>query len=317
VGRGVTGPAFIPWLGHGAAALAPPGVFTGAKANMFVFDADTAAMQALADTLLNPAGGGVVRYDALAPFGVVSFMDIARCTSGTDVVGWLPGRETAFWVPLLERHADPTHDRVVMWAPYIFISYAIGMVVGREIWGWPKVIADITVPGDNPATPWFDCATTYFPTLSADTEGVTGSLFRVIPPSPDMAPVSVWRTGEDAFQALVSELLSDLAKALIDKLGLNPQLPSVALKQFRQPGAAQTACYQAICDSPIEITAFSDGGPWTGAFSLQITTCESHQIVADFLGRAPDPGVTTLPVVYAAWFDLDFQALTGGDIVVA
>jgi hypothetical protein len=315
MGLGVSRRPFISWLGHGAANLAPPGVFTGARANMFVFEADSAAMQTLVDALLNPAGGGVVSYQALLPYGMVSFMDIARCTSGTDVVGWLPGRETALWVPLLERHADPVRDRIVMWAPYIFISYAIGMVVGREIWGWPKVIADITVPGDNPATPWFDCATTYFPTLSADTQGVTGSLYRVVPTTAGVAPVSIWRTGEDAFEALASELLSGLAEALINRLGMRPQLPSVTLKQFRQAGAAEAACYQAICDSPIEITAFSGGGPANGDFTLQITTCESHRIVSDFLGRAPDPGVTTLPVTLAAWFDIDFQALTGADIV--
>jgi len=58
----MTHPPFISWLGHGAAELAPPGVFTDAKAHLFGFDADTEAMQTLVDDLLNPAGAGAVRY---------------------------------------------------------------------------------------------------------------------------------------------------------------------------------------------------------------------------------------------------------------
>jgi hypothetical protein len=307
---------YISWLGHGAANLAPPGVFTGATAHAFGIDASASAMQSLADRLLNPAGGGVVRYEAALPVAMLTFMDIAQCTSGVDIVGWLPGRECALWVPLLEyRSDDPLPSRLVFWSPYIFISYTIGMVTGREVWGWPKVLADISVPGDNPAASAFTCATTYFPTLAATTQGVTGPLLQVIGPSPTR-PSSVWSTADEAADGLIGLFLGGLAEVLVNDLRFQPQVPSVALKQFRQAGAASLACYQAICDSPIEVTTFTGGGPLFETFSLQITTCESHPIVADLTGQTPDPGVTTLPVKFAAWLEMDFQALTGGDVVV-
>jgi hypothetical protein len=188
--------------------------------------------------------------------------------------------------------------------------------VGRQTWGWPKVFADITVGSDNPSAPVFDCTTTYFPTLSQTTQGVTGSLFKVVGFNPAEKPRSAWRSGKAAFEALATALFGGLARVLVDNLGLLPQVPSVALKQFRQPGAAETACYQAICDSPIEITAFGDAGPQPDGLTLQITTCQSHQIVADFLGRAPGPNVTGLPIIFGAWANIDFQALAGADIVV-
>jgi hypothetical protein len=314
----MSGVPFISWLGHGAADLAPPGVFKGANANMFAIDADASAMQALADKLLNPAGGGEVVYKADLPMAMVSFMDIASCSSATDVVGWLPGRECALWAPLIETHpGNPARDRLVFWAPYIFINYTIGLVVGRQTWGWPKVFAHITVPTDNPAAPVFDCATTYFPTLAQTTQGITGSLFRINGLSHEAQPPAAWRTGKQAFEALAAALLGGLVKFLVDDLGERPQLPSVALKQFRQPGAAQTACYQAICDSPIEITALREGGPLPDGLTLEITTCQSHPIVADFLGRAPNAGSTSVPVLFGAWFNMDFLALSGADIVVA
>lgn len=308
---------FISWLGHGAADLAPPGVFTGATASFFGFDADPGAMQSTVDKLLNPAGGGVVTYKAALPTAMVSFMDIQRCTSGTDVVGWLPGRETALWIPLIEtRVADPTKVRLVLWAPYIFINYAIGLIIGRDTWGWPKVMADITVATDDPAAPVFDCATTYFPTLSQQTQGITGSLFRVTGLLPGSRPPPVWTDPLNAFEAVVGGLLGGLARVLINQLGLSPDVPSVALKQFRQPGAAATACYQAICDSPISLTAFRGGGEYPGGLTLEITTCESHQIVTDFLAVGPGPISTAVPISFGGWVEVDFQALTG-DVIVS
>ena len=313
----MTGAPYISWVGHGATDLAAPGVFTGATMTMFGFKADTAAMQATVDCLLNTPADGAVKYEVLAPVAMASFMDVARCTSGTDVVGWLPGRETALWMVLLESHpGNPFKDRLVFWAPYIFISYTIGMVTGREIWGWPKALAAITVASDNPADPVFACATTYFPTLSADTRGVEGTLFEVTPGPSSGEPPTIWQTAAEALEGLLGGFLGGIAKLLVDGLRLQPHVPSVALKQFRQAGANDVACYQAICDSPLLITGFSGGGPLTDPYTLTITTCESHQIIQDFLGRPPSPGITTLPVTFAGWIGMDFQALSGDDVTV-
>ncbi|MGH6987604.1 MAG: hypothetical protein ACRED9_12310 [Caulobacteraceae bacterium] len=307
---------YISWLGHGAADLAPPGIFTDARANFFAFSASRPAMQSLADALLNPAGMGKVRYEVPLGLAVASFMDIARCTSASEIMGWLPGRECALFVPLIETHrGHPLKTRFVLWAPYIFISYTIGMVTGREVWGWPKVLAEIS-PADDLEGPGLSCATTYFPTLAAETRGVTGPLFTVRRTAAGPA-APVWRDGLEAAEGLIGALLGGIAGALVDAVKLKPQAPSVALKQFRQAGMASQACYQAICDSPIEITAFKGGGPRFDSFELEVATCESHPIVRDLLGRDPDPVSTKLPVVFAAWTVIDFQALSGADVIVA
>jgi hypothetical protein len=188
--------------------------------------------------------------------------------------------------------------------------------MGRQTWGWPKVMADIAVAADTPADPRYVCTTTYFPTLSATTQGVHGPLFQVVREQVDGRPPASWPTGADAVAGLIGTFLDGLAPNLAGALQFSPTLPCVALKQFRQAGADATACFQAITDSPIEITAFYGGGPLSDTFALDITTCESHQIVMDFLGRAPDPNSTQLPVKFAAWLSMDFSALSGENIVV-
>ncbi len=309
---------YISWLGHGAIDIAPPGVFTDAKASAFVIDADKDAMQSLTDKLLNAASDGSVTYEVAAHHAMFSFVDVAQSTSGTENVGWLPGREAAIWIPLIERHKGHIlKTRVILWAPYIFINYAMGMVIGRETWGWAKVLGDLEVASDNPANPQFCTTTTYFPTMAKETQGVTAPLYRIAAGSNEPEDAAqTWHSGNDAKDAIMARLLGGVLPDAKELFNFDPHVPSVALKQFREPGDTNSACYQAIVHTPIEVTGFHGGGFLKGDYSIEITTCESHQIVRDILGKEPDDGSTTVPVKFAFWSHIDFQTLPGENVVV-
>jgi hypothetical protein len=313
-------PPFISWIGHGAASLAQPAVFSGATSCVFGIDTDMRATQALVDALLNPVGGSSVRYDVLAGVAMISFMTIARCTSQTDAIGWEPGRECALWVPLLETDHVRHTLRLVFWTPYIFIDYAIGMLTGREVWGWQKVWGRITVPSDSPtAPPAFRCATTLFETLAPTTQAQILPLLTVAGTgTAAAAPAMSWQTGLDAAQHVVASLLPEVDAQHLAALLAGPSIPTVQLKQFRDSLDPSRACFQAIVDSPAQLTGFSGGGLLNAAdYNLSIATCESHQIVHDLLGVAPAAGQTTLPVTFAAWLAFDFAALPGAVVVSA
>lgn len=309
-------PPFISWIGHGAASLAPPAVFTGARSYAFGFRADAGAMQKLVDSLLNPVGAGRVSYRVLAGFSMISFMTIEHCTSQVDAIGWQPGRECALWVPLLESNHERGTMRIVFWTPYIFIDYTIGLLTGREVWGWPKVGAQIAVPGDGPGRGEdFVCTTTVFDTLSANTQARMAALLTVSGPSPAPA-VSHWTSGRDAVREIFGSMLADAGRDLVDALIGGPVIPTVQMKQFRDSLDPARACFQAIVDSPAQLTGFSGGGLLRASdYRLQVATCESHRIVQDLLGTPPNPGQTTLPIEFAAWVAMDFQALPGAVVV--
>jgi hypothetical protein len=310
-------PSHISWIGHGAASLAPPAVFTGVMAHLFTFKASKAAMQCLTDTILNKASDGSVHYEVIVGRSFVSFMDITQCTSQTDPIGWVPGRECALWVPLRESFRRGHSRRIVFWTPYIFIDYTIGMLTGREVWGWAKVGAQIALPGDPGNAATFSCATTVFDSLCPTTMGATKPLVTVAGKSP-LAHPSIWTTGRDAGNYLVATMLADVESELLDAFRLRPVLPAVAMKQFRDSADPSRACFQAIVDSPAQITRFHGGGLLAAAdFALEIRTCESHQIVKDFLGVAPHSGSTTVPVEWAIWLAFDFKALPGTALVSA
>lgn len=310
-------PSFISWIGHGAASLAQPAIFTGVTANLFTFAASKTAMQRLTDTLLNKASDGRVHYEAIVGRSFVSFMDIAQCTSQTDAIGWVPGRECALWIPLLETARSGRLPRIVFWTPYIFIDYTIGMLTGREVWGWSKVGARITLPQDSPTnTAAFSCATTIFATLSPTTQGVTEPLVTVSGKSLLADPTTVWTSGREASSYLQNALLAGVDRGLLEALSVHPVLPAIAMKQFRDSADPASACLQAIIDSPAQITGFKGGGLLAaGDLSLSIRTCGSHTIIGDFLGIEPSPGSTLLPVEMAVRLQFDFKALPGMPVV--
>jgi hypothetical protein len=302
---------FISWIGHGAASLSVPGVFTNATMHFFGTMADTGAMQRVTDTLLNAAAGGVVNYQAIAPVALFSFVDVEKCTSSVDNIGWLPGRECAIWIPLLERETDnPFHLRPVLWAPYVFIDYTIGMLTGREVWGWPKVAATIAVDPD------FVCSTTFFRTFDSTARGSTGPLYRIRRQGARaQQPASAWRDGAAAAGAILAGLLGEFGGKLMTALQVQPLVPSVCLKQFRDSAAPADACYRALVNSPVRITQFHGGGLLTDSYELEITTCRSHQIIYDLLGQQPNTETTRLPIHWAGWVKVDFEALPGNVIV--
>jgi len=310
----VTNPPFVSFVGHGAASLAPPAVFTGATSYVFGFRASKPAMQSLVDSMLNPIGGTSVRYDVPVGAAMVSFMGIERCTSATDRIGWEPGRECALWVPLVETELATGGQRIVLWTPYVFIDYTIGLLTGREVWGWPKVGGQITLPSDRPSGPAScGCATTLLDKLAPETRARLGPLLTVTGDAPLSEHPSPGGGGwPEAAKIFVEALLDGIAIELSDALLAGSILPTVQLKQLRDSLDPTRACYQAIVDSPAQIDGLAGGGPlewWTYEFA--ITTCESHQIVRDLLGSEPDAGRTVVPLTFGARVLFDFTALPG------
>jgi hypothetical protein len=307
---------YISWIKHGATNLSPPDTFAGANINLFSIETDATAVQNLVDALLNPAAGGRVRYAPALSVAIFSFSDTARCSSKVDAIGFIPGRETMILVPLWEFHgSNPLPSRLVFWAPYIFIDYTIGLVTGREVWGWPKAFARIGVGADAPGAD-FSCRTTVFPVLAPTTPAEDVILYRVFKTQAG-AETELWESAKEATQGAVWGLLDGLAEDALQILSLQPQIPCVVLKQVRTSDVPAICCYQAIVNSPIAVTSFGSGGPLFDSYTAEIATCGSHTIVFDLLGTMPTSPTTRVPVKFAAWAKVDYAALPGTAVVVA
>jgi hypothetical protein len=308
----MTGAAFIAWTGHGAAVGAPPVSFRGAHAYVFAFDASKAAIQTLAERLLAPAARGQVRYSAATSAALVTFVDVARCAPLEHPIGWTTGRECAVWTLLWEHRAGGGRRRLVVWAPYVFINYSLGLITGREVWGWPKVGATISMSVDPPHQPvGFRCDTMIFRDFGHEVEGREETLIAVHGPRPH-PPHTPWTGIGHALTTIGEHLSTDLHKVARRARPTGLRLPAITLKQFRDSQAPELACYQAIVNSPCRLTDFKGGGLLHGRFVLEFAQCRSHPILRD-LARE-DEGTTgsmLRPVKWAAWLNFDFEAERG------
>ncbi len=310
-------PPYTSWLGHGTVCPTPPVAFNDVNATVFGVNASVSAIQALVDDLLKPATRGLVKYTCPVGAVLVSFIDAARCASTVDQVGWMPGRECALWVLLLEERPDFFPKvRPVLWAPYIFINTDLGLVPGREIWGWPKSIGRIAVASDAPVAPaHFGVTTDVFRVFDPAQRGETVELVRVTGTHPLALTASGILGGIAVVKSLAESLAPDLDPGIALSLALSGTLPAIATKQFRDSLDPGIDCFRALVNAPCRVTNFSSGHLLSDTFTLNIETCESHAIVKDLFGMAPGSTSTSIPVVWAAALRFDFLAENGSTIL--
>lgn len=306
-------PKYLSWTGCGSSCGEPPGVFTGATMHLFGISTSGSAMQDLVDKLLNPVTGLSLEYKVLANNALLTFVDIQKGTAATEAIGWLPGRECALWIPLLETRLLSLKTRPVMWCPYIFINYGIGMATGREVWGWSKALGDIDFPAPADPTPRFALDTVIFRDFDPAKPGGKETLLKLTGTAP-LGTGSVWPTLGAAATALITKLIGVAPAPLALPMPGVFDFPAIALKQFRDSNTPEFACYQAIVNSPVRIRNFLGGGLHPGSFKLEVATCDSHPIVDKFLGKAASPGSTVVNCDWGAWVKMDFDALPGSVI---
>ena len=308
--------SYTSWLGHGTVCPTPPVSFGNVRAYAFGVDASRQAIQNLVDELLTPTANGVVEYHCPAGAALITFNNSERCASTVDQIGWMPGREAAIWVLLIEERKHPFGLRPVLWAPYIFIDTDLGMVPGREIWGWPKAMGHVVVATDAPSLPaHFGATTTVFRTFDPNLRGQIAELVSITGTKPLRLGEPTWLQGADVVSALSGEFLGELDGELLKLLAIEPVLPAIALKQFRESVDPMSVCFRALVNAPCRFTDFRAGYFLTDQYTLAIETCASHGIVKDLLGTAPQPTSTSIPVRWAAAFDFDFVAENGTTIV--
>ncbi len=89
----------------------------------------------------------------------------------------------------------------------------------------------------------------------------------------------------------------------------------INLKQFRDAVDSTKACYQALVESPCQLDKWTGGGLLSGEFEIEITTCDSHQIVTDLgLGKLGSGDSTVIRPLFGCWIQLNFSTLAGAII---
>jgi hypothetical protein len=304
----VTPPSYI--QRGGDLAMLPPLALQGATTYWFTCVADQTALQTLVDAQLN-AVAGPGTYTALGPFLAIVCANVTKSFSMTapdSQKGWMSERDFGVWVPVMR-------GATMLWyLPYVFVDNVAAMVTGRDVFGFFKQVATLTMPANPQELDPFTVNALVIQKYGVQSQALNAPLLTLaqLVGSSGGGSGATWATPQAADQALSSLAgvgaagvsVTQLLKAIGAQL-VSGNIPMVFLKQIRGCTAASDAAYQAVVEAPAHLDTWTNGG-LTSNYEVTILPCDSHPI-------ATECGLPVKPFssAVAFWCQMDFTMMPG------
>ncbi|HYU35716.1 MAG TPA: hypothetical protein VEW48_26465 [Thermoanaerobaculia bacterium] len=274
----------------------PPFNMPGVTARVFPLQASINILHRFYKNYLNVAPG--FEFTPALPCVLLWVLDYGHSDLAASNLGWVSQHEVFFSAPLAMWRRDRRGRRIfVKWVlnvPFIVVDNPSSLTTGREVYGWPKVLAQLQYDPErwltDPRNPLrlltlnVRGMSSAFPdTRLLDLEQQPGQNPSLVPPALGLIDPFVWLSrllgnflsiGFDLTQLLLGFPLAgydplivrDRGWVLSDSFGRlvrfleNPGLDVVNLKQFRDSEDPTQICYQALVESRLSINHFNRGG---------------------------------------------------------
>lgn len=159
--------------------IKPPFDFSGVTARVFPLKANMHQLRAFCDHYLNIMPDTIAKFQPTLPYVYLMVLNYGKMLAKVENLGWVSQHEVTFTVPL-ERYRRENGQLVFQdWAyvsPFIFVDNEMSLRGGREVYGWPKVMAwldpEISTWVSNPRNPprLLTLSTMVFPEVYAGEE---------------------------------------------------------------------------------------------------------------------------------------------------
>jgi len=250
---------------------------------LFVVEADSAKLKEMCDRELNL---GPIAYAPMGDFVVFYGANIANRSGGAVV----RTREMGVWVPVIAQ--EPGEEkRLLTYSPYVWIDSATSMHVGREIYGYPKLVGDVTVPSaGKPAL--LAAHADALARRGGENSVERGPIVTVAPDCgftwerPKTSGLGHWLQLAKLVATLSQEMVRLDPKPGVDEvLSLMGGMRSVFLKQVPGPGRDGAADFQSIVEAAIvPRPATVSGEALAGRWTLTLPTAYTEPRVVENLG---------------------------------
>lgn len=314
-------PSYPPFLyPPGSPLMHPPLALTQARMYGFWVPGDAHALQASVDATLNAGGGGQMLFFVVSPYVLITFTDIARAYSlwpDDRAKGW--GREVDIvaWVLVAGFPPGQTLPSFYAYPLHIWVDDCMALIVGREVFGYPKYLCSYTMPGPNEPPLAFTLAAKGFQRYAPESELSVHPLLEVtgealLGGGRPVGDVQNWRCDllEGLHQAPDFWCGESSWRESFDQWFMRfPAMPQIFLKQFPD-AAGERAVYQAIVAANAQVDSIH--GLWLLGhdYSLNLHDFASFPL-AQTLGWSLG--------AQKAWFgyriDFDFHVEPGVELV--
>ncbi|MBV8894028.1 MAG: hypothetical protein JO266_19010, partial [Acidobacteria bacterium] len=220
-----------------------------------------------------------MHYKVISRHVLLYFMYCDRVTA--QGIGWDADHEVGFFIPLNES-GGPAGERLVFWSPYIFIDSALGMVTGREIWGFRKTMGETGMPVNpgDPAHYW--TKTTLFQQFGLNSHGELATVLELDGASatgPQHSSLADVMLG--IIRTLTSGVSLDGLGLLLNFLEGGGAMRLVNLKQLRAVESSNLAQHQALVEIDPQLDQLISVSVLRGDYRARVTQCASHHVVSD------------------------------------
>ncbi len=285
----------------------------------FFIEADRGKVQKFLDDGFETPSGGAVKYQLLTKKLLLSAANIGVVTSNGDPTreGIISEIDVGLWaVAIRTKPFSWTPRSIPLW---LFVDSGAAMAAGREVYGFPKGMGIMKVPGNAPSNAGFSVNAQVFPNFGPGERASVEPVFEARPETgvQEAEAPPVLSSVQDAYNATINSLdpfddkdlgLDDMKENALGAT-LFSGVKMAFLKQFPAIEDTRNACYRAIVEADSKTTDFRGAGFTSASFEVNIHSYASH----DFQGTLGiQPGWQS--VGRSLWGDFDFD-MEFGEVV--
>ena len=303
--------------------------FDGVLMRSFWFRAAQSALEEVCDYYLNEVAAENGLHERWDPFGIV-IVTVATYdkifSKQYPAMGYMQQSELVFSVPVIKTNIHGWPVELGVFTPYCYVDNDWSMVGGREMLGYPKLLGWFDLPrlGPAPGPPGVSGITIranvmeHFhedeklerkPVLWTDNTPAPAPLpypANVDDPNDPNVVASLrklWPFGPpELYEGDAAPIVEAGLPELVAKYAGSSQL-NVGIKQLRDPGMPELACYEGLTTTILEVTRFRGAGRLPDK-PIHFPEYASLNIFRR-LGLGYDPGAAIEPI-WSQWYYGDF-----------
>lgn len=285
-----------------------------ARIAAFLLPARIEALRSLCDTYFDTPSGGAVKVSPLGPYVLLLYaeMQIQSLDERDEAIGWMHETEVSFWMPVTNGIGH-----TAWFLPYLFVDNPYAIAAGREVYGFPKTWGHFEKV-ERIQNPEFAVDVWGFAEFDPQAEGKPQRLLetRKTHAAHDTPP-DTWTSWDAARSALIRLLFKNWQPQMDDNGSVpwsetSEKMPLMFLKQFRDAADSRKACYQAVIEAPVQLTAFHGGDFIDGTYTVTFNALASHPL-AETLGLNVDSS-GTIQALATFWLHVDFTLGAGVEV---
>jgi hypothetical protein len=292
----------------GSSVYQHPFPLQGMNSQVLLLHADYEQLKKSTDVWLNSVAGSEFRYVPLLPFVICNPVWINRISWTPAGQGWM--RESDFnFAYYVACFKGKTFSHIAIAQAYLVVDNPLTVSTGREVFGYRKVFGSMEY-----------LAGTYQPVAAStwvrkqtgpDVEMEVAEVARIL--APDGWPAATRKADWDDLKQLaelaVGDLIFDAVTGVLHLIELfrSQNLPVVYLLQLRDVEFPACASYQAILESPMQITKFHSGWMLPSGYKVQLTDYPSYPLISDLGLRVDSNGIADVALGFQTYWDCVLQ----------